>query len=92
MIEIYGGMSVEKLLDFMHEKNSPWTECYKKGQRNIEIDKKKIKNYYPVFRDRIPNIETVIAILSEPDPEVYNSFQELVDDICAKNKKKEKIS
>ena len=56
-------MSVEKLLDFMHEKNSPWTECYKKGQRNIEIDKKKIKNYYPVFRDRIPNIETVIAIL-----------------------------
>ena len=38
-----GGMSVEKLLDFMHEKNSPWTECYKKGQRNIEIDKKKIK-------------------------------------------------
>ena len=92
VIEIYGGMSVEKLLDFMHEKNSPWTECYKKGHRNIEIDKKKIKNYYPVFRDRIPNIETVIAILSEPDPEVYNSFQELVDDICAKNKKKEKIS
>ena len=54
----------KKLLDFMHEKNSPWTECYKKGHRNIEIDKKKIKNYYPVFRDRLPNIETVIAIMN----------------------------
>ena len=44
-----------------------------KGHRNIEIDKKKIKNYYPVFRDRLPNIETVIAILSEPDPRTFDN-------------------
>ncbi len=85
VIEIYGGMSVEKLLDFMHEKNSPWTECYKKGQRNIEIDKKKIKNYYPVFRDRIPNIETVIAILSEPEGRTFETVEELMEYLNAED-------
>ena len=85
MIEIYGGMSVEKLLDFMHEKNSPWTECYKKGHRNIEIDKKKIKNYYPVFRDRIPNIETVIAILSEPEGRTFETVEELMEYLNAED-------
>ncbi len=88
VIEIYAEMSTRKIIDEMHKKDSPWDQYYKKGQRNIEIDKKKIKSYYPVFRDGIPNMDTVIAMFSEPEPRVFKTAAEFMEYLNENEKKR----
>jgi uncharacterized phage-associated protein len=61
-----GEMSGIDLKNKLHKKNTAWSKNYKKGVKNIIINKADIKNELPNFKNNIPTAETIEAVLEEP--------------------------
>ncbi len=81
VIEIYSSMSKKYFYDEFHDENSPWARLYKPNIKNIKIPKEEIKAYYPIPSFGLPNRETIVALLSEPEPKSYSDFKSMLKDL-----------
>jgi len=56
VLNIYGKKAPFLLVELTHQKNTPWSNAYIKGQRNIEINKDDIISYYTNFLNKTDQI------------------------------------
>lgn len=49
VLSFYGNKAPFLLVEITHQKNTPWSNSYKEGIKNIKIEKEAIINYYKNF-------------------------------------------
>ena len=46
VLETYGPLSGSQLISLVHQKGSPWKQCYVKGRRGVRIPNRIIREHY----------------------------------------------
>jgi len=61
VLSFYGQKAPFLLVELTHKKNTPWSNAYIKGRKNIEIKKENIIRYYADFLNKTDQIVKHLA-------------------------------
>lgn len=57
--EVYKGLSASQLRALTHRAGTPWSNCYKDGERHIEIKQEEIRKHYIELIENLANSEKI---------------------------------